>query len=376
MKKIFLPLFLSQGLRSAGVSLLSFFSAVYIYKQTLSLLVVFSFFLLLYIFKIIGVGVAENLALKFGLKKQIILSYFLTGLAILAFVSSQNNFSLLWLAAPFWGAANGFFWFGRHGLLLKISEREIYGQAAGEASAFNNLALLIAPFLGGVLINQFDYRGLFWGALTFIFLGMLSLTPLKEEKTHQDVSFKEVIRLLVSHGRMALAYFAVGGIGAIYSTALVLYIFSLVKGEIAMGEFFSLSLLFVALIHWLTGIWVDKKRGRKLLRYGAIASFLVWIARILLGGIIGLFILDIIDRMAGGMVGIPLEALSFQKAVDGQSTGRALLFRETAIGLGSVFACLLLLLFVFLNLPLSFSFLLAAGLSLFLLLGKIPEVAT
>jgi len=68
-KKLF-SLFLSQGLRSLAVSFFSFFSAVYIYRQTNSLAVVFDFFLILYIFKMIGVGLAENWALKFGLKNK------------------------------------------------------------------------------------------------------------------------------------------------------------------------------------------------------------------------------------------------------------------------------------------------------------------
>jgi len=366
--KKLLPLFLSQGFRSLAVSFFSFFSAVYIYKQTGLVLAVFVFFLILYIFKILGLGLAENLALKFGLKKQMILGHFLTISTGLLFAASQKNIFFIWLAATFWGLAIGFFWFGRHGLLAKIGEKGIWGQASGLGGATEKLMVLTGPFLGGILINQFGYLGLFLGAIFFTILGVAILKPAPEEKTHRDVTFKEVLKLLISHKKTTLAYFSRGGIEAIYSGSLILYLFFLVKKEIALGGFFSLSLILVAVVHWLVGKWVDQKGKKELIGFGAVVSFLVWSGRFFIKEIGGFLVFDVLERIAGSMLGIPLEVLSFQKAVDGGSTGRALLFRETAITSGSIFACLALLLLTFLNLPLSFSFILGSGLSLFPLL--------
>ena len=366
-KKLF-PLFLSQGFRSLAVSFFSFFSAVYIYRQTNSLVAIFCFFLILYIFKIIGVGLAENLALKWGLKKQMILGHFLTIVTGVLFAISSEMIFFIWLAAVCWGLAIGFFWFGRHGLLAKFGGKGMWGQASGGAGATETLMVLAGPFLGGILINQFGYLGLFLGAIFFTFLGVAILKPAPEEKTHKDVTFKEVFRLLLTHKKMALTYFSRGGIEAIYSTALILYLFFLVKKEIALGGFFSLSLILVAVVHWLVGKWVDQKGKKELIAFGAVVSFLVWSGRFFIKEIGGFLVFDVLERIAGSMLGIPLEVLSFQKAVDGGSTGRALLFRETAITSGSIFACLALLLLTFLNLPLSFSFILGSGLSLFPLL--------
>jgi len=368
VKSTLLPLFLSQGFRSLAVSFFSFFSAVYIYKQTGLIFTVFVFFLILYIFKIFGLGLAENLALKFGLKLQMILGHLLTIFTGLLFAASQKNTFFIWLAAICWGLAIGFFWFGRHGLLAKIGGKEIWGQASGFAGAIETLMILTGPFLGGILINQFGYLGLFLGAIFLTILAVVILRSVPEEKTHKDVTFKEVCWLLLTHKKMALTYFSRGGIGAIYSGALILYLFFLVKKEIALGGFFSLSLILVAVVHWLVGKWVDQKGKKELIAFGAVVSFLVWSGRFFIKEIGGFLIFDVLERIAGSMLGIPLEVLSFQKAVDGGSTGRALLFRETAITTGSIFACLALLLLTFLNLPLSFSFVLGSGLSLFPLL--------
>lgn len=368
MKKQLLPLFLSQSFRSVAVSLLSFFSAIYIYKQTSSFLTVFGFFLLLYIFKIVGTCLAENLALKFGLKKQIILGHLLTGLALLAFVVSQANLWFIWLAAIFWGLAIGFFWFGRHGLLTKIGQKGKFGQAISWAGIIDTVLLLGVPFLGGLLISNFGYQTLFLTAFVFVLLAFLALMAVAEQKTHQDVTLKEIFNLFLSHKRMTLAYFSTGVVEALYSTTLILYIFLFLKKEMAFGGFFSLSMVLVALVNLVVGRWVDKKGKRSLVVYGAVFASLVWLGRFMANTIGIFFILDVLDRFAGGMLGIPLTVLSFEKALNGRSTGRALLFQEAAITAGSIFACFCLIGLALAGLEIKFAFLAGMFFSLFPLL--------
>lgn len=375
-EKKLLPLFLSQSLRSVAVSLLSFFSAIFIFKKTLvitgnekqAFLAVFVFFFILYLFKLLSTSLAENLALKFGLKVQVFLGHFLTALSLLAFVGAEKNFVFLGLAAVFWGLAIGFFWFGRHGLLTKIGQKGRFGQAIGWAGIINTIFLLGVPFLGGVLVSNFGYQALFLTAFGFVILAFLALIPVGEQKTHQDVTLKEIFKLVLSHKRMSLAYFSMGTVGAFYSTALILYIFLFLKKELAFGGFFSLSMLLVALVNFAVGRWVDKRGKRSLVAYGSVFTSLVWLGRFMTNTVGIFLILDVFDRIAGGMLGIPLAVLSFEKALDGHSTGRALLFREAAITIGSIFACLLLIGLVLVGLELKFAFLVPMVFSLLPLL--------
>ena len=95
---------------------------------------------------------------------------------------------------------------------------------------------------------------------------------------------------------------------------------------------------------------------------------MVWLGRALTVNIGIWLILDVLDRMTVSMTGIPLGVLSYQKALDGHSTGRALLFRETAIAVGSILACLLLITVTALKIELRFAFLTAGFFSLLPLL--------
>jgi len=106
-------------------------------------------------------------------------------------------------------------------------------------------------------------------------------------------------------------------------------------------------------------------RGKKIfVGWGSIFSGLVWLGYFISTGPKVLFIFDVINRISMGMVGFPLEVMSFQKALDGRSTGRAILFRETAITLGSILAMFLLIGLVLLGIPLKYVFLVAAPVAL------------
>jgi len=91
---------------------------------------------------------------------------------------------------------------------------------------------------------------------------------------------------------------------------------------------------------------------------------LAWLGRFSVTAAPGLLFFDVLDRIALGMVGMPMTVISFEKAINGHSTGRALLFRETSITLGSILACLSLMALTFIGLPLKGIFLLAALFSL------------
>lgn len=366
------PLFLNQSFRAVAVSLLSLFSSVYIYQtifsllgqEKLALLAVFSFFLGLYLFKLISNLFAEEGALKMGLKKQVYFGLILLVFSFLFLLLSFQWPLLLFFASPFLGLAAGFYWFGRLGLMAKIGQEKAFGKALGTVGVIRMIFLLAVPFLGGVLINFAGYPALFITCLFFVFLSFFSLKSVKEKKTHYDTSLGEVFRLFKTHKKMFLAYLGDSAGLTIYGVVIPLYLFLILKKELALGEFFSLSMILVALIDLLIGRWVDLKGKKGLIGFGAVFSSLVWLGRLLTLDVGLLFIFDIVDRITGGMTGIPLEVLTYEKALDGHATGRAVLFREIATVFGSCLACLLLMLLALLGIELRFSFLAASLFSL------------
>lgn len=366
------PLFLNESCRAMAVSLIGLFSSIFVYKrlillleeEKLAFLGVFLYFLVAYLFKFISCLFAEELALRWGLKKQIYFGYLFLALSLGALFFSFTNPWFLLAAPIFLGLSNGFYWFGWHGLMVKTGLSKIFGTALGMSGMLTRIFLIGGPFLGGIAIALAGYPGLFLLIFLFVISGSLTLIKIREEKTHRDTSFWEVWSLFKSHRRTLLAYGGYSLATTIYATTFPLYLFLILKQELSLGGFFSLSMMLAALIDFLVGRWVDMRGRFGPLSLGSVVSFLAWLGRIASRNPSSLLVWDVTDRFAGETVGIPLGVLSYQKALDGHSTGRAILFREVALSLGSMMACLLVLGLIFFGGRLEHAFYLAALFSL------------
>lgn len=364
------PLFLNESLRGIAISWLAIFSSVFIYQrmlevasQRLALAFVFFSLLIFGLGKILGVCWAEESSLERGLKLQLKLGIIGSGVAFILFHLSTRNIFFVIPAKLIWGFSAGIYWFGWHGFMGKLGTYGRYGRAFGEASLLSGAAQFLAPVIGGVLISFGGYGTLFLSAFGLAILALLAIFPLKEEKTHQDTSLKEVLRLFFTHKRTFFAYFSCGILGIITSSCFVLFLALILKKELVLGEFFSLSVLSVAVIRFFIGRFVDWQK-RKLIVWGSLARSVVWLGRLLTKKIPILLGLNVVDNLAAGMVGMPLDVLTLEKAIDGHSTGRAVLFREVAIGLGQIGAGAALAILAILGLPLTVGFVLAIPLAL------------
>jgi len=364
------PLYANESLWGIAVSWLSLFSSIFIYQQLLSLVNfrwaltgVFLFWSLFGLTKLLGTSLAENLSLKLGLKAQIGLGLGSLALAATLFSLASLRLPILVFAVVSWGFSAGVYWFGWHGLVGKLQDRNHYGSAYGTSSALSTMTGFLTPFLGGILITFGGYPLLFGVALIIIILAFFSLRFLPGEKTHHDATFKEVLKLFVSNPRDFLANFSVGALEVI-TVGFILYLFLVLKTELALGGFFSLSLFFVALTRILIGRMIDLGKTKNLTIIGCLARGLVWWGRIATRNVSLLLGLNIVNGLAVGAVGMPLEVLALEKGIDGQSLGRAVLFREVAICLGYIAVGIILAILAFFGLPLRAGFVVAIPLSL------------
>jgi MFS family permease len=103
-----------------------------------------------------------------------------------------------------WGLSAGTYWFGWYSLVGKLGVLGEYGRALGTASFLGGVASFLAPVIGGLLISLGGYQLLFLTAIGLIFLALLSLLALEGEKTHQDMTPREVLRLFFSHSWLDL----------------------------------------------------------------------------------------------------------------------------------------------------------------------------
>ena len=370
-KNRLLLLSIDQIFMNLGLALLIYFSYAYVYRlalsnwqnQTRAISAVFIFELIFWLGKLIGNFLAEEMSQKYGLKRQIQLSTLISMVSLPFFAFSNQHFYFIWIGAALWGAYSGFYWFGHHGLWSKICLKKPGSKIAQLSSAITIVGLL-TPVVCGYLVSNFGYEGIMLFSILILAASLLTLKGVDEMKTHHDVSFKELVKLYLSHKKMGLVYFSNGLVGSVYTTSLLLYLFLNLNQEAGVGLFLSLSMVIVAIVYLAAGRWVDKRGKKGLLFYGAIIMCFIWVARYFLPSLKILFILDIIYRIAIGMISIALDIISYEKARQGHSTGRAVLFREVAITSGGIFVAAATLILVWAGLGMQGSFLIAGVFSL------------
>ncbi len=355
-------------LRRLAVELLGLFSPLYVFgiAQGLvgstrnSLLVVIGYVLMIYLSKLLTLPLAENTSFRIGYRRTLILSTipFFTFIGLLVLSQSQPTFLIL--AAIFWGIHGAFFWFGYHGLFVKRGDYEHFGKQTGLSQTLYILVGIIAPILGGLVVLKFGYHSLFVSSGAIFALGVMVALLSREIKPRRDARIANVLELFKTHKRIMLGYIGWSLESTLYGAIWPVFLFLLVGRILAFGEIISAAVFLAAIITYLVGLIVDQIGEEKVIYLGATVNCLTWLARTMIRAPLFIVGIDGFYRVTEQMLQIPLDVKSYKKAVVG-GTGRALYFREIALGIGSTIALLMAVFLIFLNLPLWSVFLLGAA---------------
>lgn len=361
------PLFASAALRRVAVTLLGLFSPLYILQRSqevgfslnFSIVTVIFFFAVLYLFKLLVLPLVENLGLKIGFKSVLAYSSFPFVFFLAFLFLSQVNYLFLLLAAIFWGIHAGFFWWGYHGAFVKTADQDYFGRETGAVQVLLAAAAVIAPILGGFIVYQIGYQFLFIFAGVIFLLAILVILPTPERVPKRDARIKKVWQIYKTHKRMVVAYIGRGGVSGLYGIIWPIFLFLVLGKILTFGEIVSAAILFASLINLLIGVRVDRVGSRATLAWGAPLNFLSWLARIFARSAGLIIIVDTFYRVTEKMLIIPLDVLSYRKAIEG-GTGQALYFREISLTFGAMFFLFLAAVLVLLSLPLWTTFVLAS----------------
>lgn len=364
-------LFASSLARRVSVVFLSLFSPIYLFQifssralpLKFALTLVLTYFFLVFLAKLFTLSFAENLGLKIGYRGILLFSG-LPFLLFIPFLIKIDQFPLLFIpAALSLGAHGGLFWWGYHGFFIKSGKAPAFGQELGTTAGLDTLAQFASPLLGAFIITQLGFNFLFWlSGLIFLF-SLALLIPTSEKKPHADIKLKQTIQLILAHKVISLAYFGHSSSSAWYSSIWPLFIFLVLGTTLGVGEVVSASVIIAALITFLVGLQTDKGQGKKIISFGSPLLSFSWVLRFLGQNPLLFVVADSLWRFADGMVGLPLNVLTYHKALE-SSSGQAIMFRELILVIGQLFSLSLLILWVLLGLDLALSFLLAAAFAL------------
>jgi len=370
-------LMLAAGARNAAISLLSIFSNIYVfelyvkngYQLKTSLANLIFYILIIVLSKFVALNVSEDLSRKIGFKSTIRLSLLPFMIYLLLMILSSNYIHLVFVAAVFWGLHAGFFWWGYHGYFLKTGSRDHLGESLGEAGFLTTLATISAPLLGAFIVLFLGYNWIFVLSGLFMVVSLMILGKDHEKRQKVDVSLREVWKIVVEQKSVSLAYIGNGGEVVLYGYIWPVYLY-LVFGKLTtLGLIITLANILTALVAIWLGRWADGRGESTLLKIGSPMIFVSWLARFF-GSFVMLFVVsDFVRNLGEKMVTMPLNVLTYQKAFEGQSSARAILYRETVLNIGVISGLLVVLIWIMVLGNLSYWYFIPATFVLFPLIA-------
>lgn len=361
-------LFFTDAFRATAVSILNIFNSIFIFKSVLylsasqqtAILATIGYELAFYLTFINAIYLVDRISFHWGLKKSLFIGQIFLVLMFLYLIASQKYVIYLVFSVIASGLASAFYWFSWNSLLSKKGQVGKFGEELGIYNILLTVFSLATPVIGGTIIYYFGYTGLFGTSLGFVGISFLFILMIEDDGIHHQTAPQEIARLFLAHPRAFWSYFGIAASGTISAIILPLYLFLILKKELSLGIFLTASMIASATLIYFVGRWVDRHGGQKPLALGSLTQTAVWIGRAVCKFPPVLFALDLLDRTSTNMVSLPLSVEAFEKAVLGHNTGRAILFRETASGLGVLTVHLMVATAVFFGAGLEISFLFAA----------------
>ena len=185
-----------------------------------------------------------------------------------------------------------------------------------------------------------------------------------EERQKHDVTLREVLALIIKHRSISAAYIGSGGEGLLYAAVWPLFLYFIFGQLVSLGEIVSLSILLASMFSLAIGEWVDRQGVRNVIRIGTPLVFISWLIRAINRSFSAFVFADSFWNFGERMVVYPLNALTYQKALEGKATAKAVLFREINLIFGALISMSLVMFFILLGFSLTSFIIIASVFSL------------
>jgi hypothetical protein len=308
-------IYLNIAFRDLGLALIDIFIPLYLFKITASLEKTFLFYALYHLMVLPASWFAGRVAQKIGLDVLEFISVIWRTLFLLALILAKIWPAFIWPAAIFWGITIPFCWLPYHYTVVSRCNSYQLGQIVSRLDIISKLMVGLGPFLGGLVIFNFDFALLYFFAIVaFLISGVvIFLDDFDRKKMRLD--FRKIIKRFL---RPSLHQFWLGMIGKgieseIATVAWPLYIFLMVSSYTVLGGIQSVSFLISIITLWLVGKWVDKK-GMTILNFGIVGNVLNWLIRpFLISGLL-IFLSDLVYKLLSILIWVPFMTITYKKA--------------------------------------------------------------
>ena len=259
-------IYASMAIRSLALSMIAIFIPIYFLKLGYSLTSVLIFYAIFSGVHALVVIPASKLSSKFGFKHSILYS---VPLLIIFFILLFTLESYKWpltLLAVIAGISNSLFWLGYHVNFSKSSKKKSRSSEISLSKIFSNIASMIGPIIGGLILAFISFKLLFTIVSLFLFISTIPLFFSKD--IHEPINFS-VKQIFIN--QKLKDYITHIGFGIEKSVAQIIWpifiFFSILNSFVSLGFITTFSMLSSLIFIFAIGKFSDKNQ-RKVLKIG------------------------------------------------------------------------------------------------------------
>lgn len=336
-----------------AVSMISIFEPVFIFNLFYSqeglkgaLEAVLFFYLAVYFIYIFAIPLGVRFAKRYGYENSIaVSSVFQIAFYFLLFISGRS-LSFLPLAVVAYVLAKMFYWPAYHGNFAHFSANGEQGREISNLWALSSLVIIIAPLIGGAIIEFFGFKVLFLVASILILASNIPMLATKEEFEPHDFSFFDAFKNLFSKEKRR-EFWGIFGFGEEFIVLVLwpIFMFLTVYDFLGLGAISAFSISISTLVLLFVGRWTDKSDRESLFIFGIISYVFSWVMRVLARNNLGILIVDSYSRISKNIVSVPFMTSIYTRAHNG-SVMSTIAFFEMSLVIGKLTAiiiCLLIL---------------------------------
>jgi len=278
-----------------------------------------------------------KLMVKLGLKKAMLLSVPFQFLYYLV-LWQINVWGFLFLfAIAFKVLFSLFYWPAYHTDVARFSKREFRGQEVSAGSVVYNIASVISPVLGGLIVYELGFPILFVIVLVLLLTSAIPLFFSGEIKEVYYDSYLKSFKQILSKKKYkdTLAFASYGFDAGVNMFIWPIFMFILAINYEAMGLITSGALLLSLIFALYVGKLIDRLSRARLLKTGSLLTGVSWLLKTFVRTPLDAFLADTIYRFCFTSCGIPFRAIMYDEASENKKElDRYIVLREMAHNLG------------------------------------------
>ncbi len=334
-------LFVSTAILDFATSAVMVFEPIYLYTLGFGLTQILWFYVAVYGLYFLLLPIGGRICHRHGYEHTMLFSSPFLILYYLSFFAISYNRLFVIAAVAALAIQKILYWPGYHSNFATWSQPAEGAREISNMSALVAFVSALAPVIGGLVAAVLGFKVLFVAVSILILISNIPLLRTPEFFVPKKFSYgNAVARVFRKSNRRRLIACLGFGEELIALVLWPIFIATIIPNMLSLGAVISLSMVANVVVTLYVGGLCDDGEKIPVLKSGTVYTFGSWIARVLVTGGLGVFLVDSFYRVSKNMIGVPLTALIYDDARRGAAT-EEVVFYEMALSLGKISASLI-----------------------------------